>query len=572
MERREAYGLECEIGVLMGRKEIKAVDLFCGAGGSSTGLAQACAAQDKSLKLFALNHWSVAIDTHSLNHPDATHLCESIDNVDPRKAVPWGRLDILIASPECTHHSRARGGKPVNDQSRASAWNILRWAEALYIDNILIENVREFEQWGPIGANGCPLKSKIGETFKAFIASLHSLGYNVEWKVLNAANYGDATTRERLFIMARRGGKKIVWPVPTHTRNGADTLFGETKKWRPAREIIDWSIEGKSIFRRKKPLADTTMQRIMAGLERFGGKDMKPFIVALRNTTMVRTVDQPLHTITAGGNHLALCEPFVLGQQSCSAPRSVDDPIPTVATKGAIALVEPFIVPFFGERAGQDPRVHDINQPLPTVTGQGAGALVQPFIIPLNHGKDDTRTHSVEKPMPTITSFDAWGVVQPFVVPIDHTGSKSVPARSAESPLPTVTAKERLALVEPYLVRFNKGYDAVSIDAPVPGITTKDKFGLAEPFVMAYYGNGENVTSVEQPLPTATARDRFALVEPDRYALDIRFRMLQPHELAGAMSFPSDYQFTGSREDRVKQIGNAVGVRMSQALCSSLIG
>src|SRR6266404_9126646 len=144
---------------------IEAVDLFCGAGGTSTGLAHACTFLGYQLKLVAINHWDVAIDTHSTNHPSTTHLCESVDNVDPRKTVPSGRLNILVASPECTHHSNARGGRPMSDQSRATAWAILRWAEALYIDNIIIENVREFKTWGPLGADGRPLKSKRGHTY-----------------------------------------------------------------------------------------------------------------------------------------------------------------------------------------------------------------------------------------------------------------------------------------------------------------------------------------------------------------------------------------------------------------------
>ena len=218
-----------------------------------------------------------------------------IGRVDPRKVIPGGRLALLVASPECTHHSKARGGKPVEDQRRSSAWHILRWAEAIYIDNILIENVEEFTKWGPISAKGKPLKSKKGETYIAFLNALKALGYRVEWKILNAADYGDATTRKRLFVMARRGNRKIIWPEPTHSHKGEVDLLGQKPKWRAAREIIDWSIQGESIYTRKKPLADNTMKRIYAGLEKFcgikfvypdapvqdGGEPSTPFIVAL---------------------------------------------------------------------------------------------------------------------------------------------------------------------------------------------------------------------------------------------------------------------------------------------------
>ena len=296
-------------------RSLKAVDLFCGAGGTSTGLIRACEALGYGVDLLAVNHWSVAIDTHARNHPGVRHVCANVDAVDPRRAVPGGRLDLLVASPECTHHSNARGGRPVSDQQRASAWHVLRWAEALHVDHVLIENVPEFQTWGPIGANGRPLKSKRGETYRAFLGALGSLGYRVEARVLNAADYGDPTTRRRLFIMARRGNRRPVWPAPTHSRDGKD-LFGMQPRWRPARDIIDWSIAGRSIFQRKKALAAATLRRIEAGLRRFGGPALEPFLVVLRNHSVGRSLDDPAPTVTTSGAHLALCQPFVLPQQS----------------------------------------------------------------------------------------------------------------------------------------------------------------------------------------------------------------------------------------------------------------
>lgn len=521
----------------MKRRTVVAADLFCGAGGTSSGLWHACQELGAKLELLAINHWNVAISTHQANHPHARHLCESLDNVDPRKAVPSGRLNLLVASPECTHHSNARGGKPMSDQSRASAWHILRWAEALYIESIIIENVREFRSWGPLGSDGRPLKSKQGETFSAFLNALSSLGYAVEHRVLNAANYGDPTTRERLFIVARRGGRKVVWPEQSHAQNN-ETLFGNLKPWRPAREIIDWGIPGESIFSRKKPLAPATLARIEAGLRKFGGANAEPFLVILRNHADGRSLDSPVPAITAGGNHIGLCEPFifahqrrgnqptsvdepiqtltasssdfalvepfVIGQQSGATPRSLEKPLPTIATDGAIALVEPFIVPFFGERSGQEPRTHSIDSPLPTVTGHGAGALVEPFIMPVNHGKNDKRAYSMDRPFPAVTTVDAWSVVEPFVVKYNGTAK----ARPLTEPLDTVT--------------------------------TKDRFGLVE-------------------------------TEQGPVKVDIRFRMLRPHELARAMSFGDDYKFSGNRELQVKQIGNAVPVRLAQALCHAVL-
>ena len=282
------------------QKKLRAADLYCGAGGTSSGLAAACTEIGLNLDLVAVNHWDIAIDTHSTNHPDARHYCSTVDSLDPRKVVPGGKLDLMIAAPECCHHSIARGGRPINDQSRASAWHILRWAELLHVNTILIENVREFRNWGPLTTRGRPIKSRKGETYLAFLQALRSLGYKVEDRILNAADYGDATTRERLFIIARRGRKNIKWPEPSHAKVQKDNQlldFG-LEPWRPAKEIIDWSIEGQSIFTRKRPLKPTTIARIVAGLQKFGGVNAEPFLVMLRGTGTVRSVDRPLPTIT----------------------------------------------------------------------------------------------------------------------------------------------------------------------------------------------------------------------------------------------------------------------------------
>jgi DNA (cytosine-5)-methyltransferase 1 len=316
---------------------IRAADLFCGAGGTSTGLAHACRDLGLGLDLVAVNHWDVAIRTHTANHPFARHLCSDLDTVSPRTAVPSGRLDLMVASPECTHHSNARGGRPVTDQKRASAWHVLRWAEAIYVDNLLVENVREFRDWGPVGVGGRPMKTHKGETYRAFLAALSSLGYRVEDRILNAADYGDPTTRERLFILARRGNHRISWPEPSHSENPG--LHRKTEQWKAAREIIDWALPSQSIFARKRPLSPATMNRIIAGLRRFGGPQLEPFLVILRGTGTARSIERPVPAVTAQGQHLGLCEPFLLQQQSGGAPRATSRPVPTVAAKDRLGLV-----------------------------------------------------------------------------------------------------------------------------------------------------------------------------------------------------------------------------------------
>jgi len=285
--------------------KLLAADLFCGAGGTSTGLVEAALQSGHTMDLTAVNHWPVAVDTHSENHPAARHLCASLDSLNPRALFQEGELDILWASPECTHHSIARGGKPVNDQSRATAWCVVRWAEALRPAVILIENVKEFANWGPIGTNGKPLKRKKGDIFKSWIKALESIGYRVEWRVLCAADYGDPTTRRRLFIYAVRGSAPICWPDPSHHHAGESGLT----PWIPAREIIDWTDKGRSVFTREKPLAEKTMRRILIGLEKYG-LVAQPYLVKYYGSGIAKDVQSPLDTVTTKPRY-GLCQPIV---------------------------------------------------------------------------------------------------------------------------------------------------------------------------------------------------------------------------------------------------------------------
>lgn len=357
---------------------IRAADLFCGAGGSSTGLRRVADALGARLDLTAVNHWPTAVETHAANHPEARHVCENLDGIDARK-VTGGKLDLLWASPECTHHSTARGGKPVHDQSRSTAWHVLRWAEALRPRWVIVENVPEFQTWGPLGANDRPLASRKGQIFASWVQGLRSIGYHVEYRVLNAADYAAATSRRRLFVVARLDGGRargpIAWPVPTHAAAGSSSLFDDVQPWRGAREVIDWRLQGTSIFGRKKPLAENTLRRIAAGARKFWGVDLTPFLVAMEHGGRVLDLDKPLPTITtAKGGAFGVVEPFLLGQQSGAEGRAVSDPAPTVATKGAISLIEPFLVAFYGSGAN----VETIRQPLRTVTTKDRFGLVQP--------------------------------------------------------------------------------------------------------------------------------------------------------------------------------------------------
>jgi DNA (cytosine-5)-methyltransferase 1 len=329
------------------KKTFEVVDMFCGAGGESTGISQAAEAQDMKIHLTAINHWERAIETHAANHPSAEHLCQSVEHIDPVKAVPGRRLDLLWASPECTHFSVARGGRPRSDQSRASAWLVLKWLSELYVERVIIENVPEFLSWGPLDAAGHPIQSQKGKTFRAFVSSLRSLGYSVDWRLLTAADYGDPTTRRRLFIQAVKGRKRIVWPQATHM-DGAANLLG-CQPWRTARDIIDWSLPGASIFNRKKPLADATMRRIAAGIEKYWKDCARPFLAVLYGTSTAQSLNMPLSAVTASGAHHALIEPFIITVNHSGGDNrnfSLDRTMPTICAGGkSHGLVEPFLEP-----------------------------------------------------------------------------------------------------------------------------------------------------------------------------------------------------------------------------------
>jgi len=535
-------------------------DLFCGAGGTSSGLVDACAELGLELQLVAINHWDVAIETHKASLPGVEHFCCDIGDVDPRQVFPGGRLRLLVASPECTHFSNARGGEPVTNQKRASVKYVLRWLGALEVEDVLIENVPEFRHWGPLhrkGPNvGKPITRRKGEFFNRFLSKMRNLGYTVDWRILCAADYGDATSRRRLFIRARKGTRPIVWPEPSHSAKGEETLFGRLPAYHTAREIIDWSNKGSSIFNRAKPLSPNTMRRIMAGLVKFSGL---PFVLpdeGLYRGNAPRSMDEPLQTVTSrGAGHLV--QPFVLGQQSNAAPRSVDEPLPTVAGAGAISLIEPFILAT-GQTGGNGDRVRSVDEPVPTIVGKaelclvepfivgaggpsGAGrpqsvdqplgtvmgedhrALMQPFLVPYHRERvgQRGRTHSVDEPIPTVAT-SPFGLVEPFLVAF-HSEKEGGAARVSpiDKPLPTLTTEPRFGVAEPFLVKLYGTSDSAGIDEPAPTITGHGgHLGVAEPFIVqlehssAASGDERRVHGVDQPLPTLTAQAAFAIAEP----------------------------------------------------------
>ena len=519
---------------------LRAVELFCGAGGTTTG-----AEQSGRVKVqLAVNHWPTAITTHRNNHPHVRHVCAPIDLVDPRDFIGQG-LNVVMASPECIFHSNARGGKPVDDQRRATAWCVPRWAEVLRPKWLIIENVREFQDWGPLGSNHRPLASKKGEIFEAWINSLRALNYHVEWKLLNAADYGGATKRIRLFIVARLGHSKkpIPWPEITHPKGS----------WTPAAAIIDWAIPCPSIFGRKRPLADKTLRRIEIGLRKFCGPGAEPFIVKMRGTNNAVSTGDPLPTVTGGGNHEGLAMPFtVMLSHLSDRVTPLGDPLPTITTAkgGEQAIVKPFFMPRQGHYdCRRDKPSKSLNEPLPTITANhGPGQLVMPFVSTFHNGPDGERRNSgMDEPLPTVDTQNRHAVVAPFMVDANHGETDRSPG----------------GRVHP-------------IDQPIGALSTKNGKSLVLPFLTEYFANG-GPRSVEEPLSVVTTKHRHGLAMAQLVQtmgelgiVDVGFRMLEPHELAAAQGFPSGYEIYGTKADQVKQIGNSVHTAVARALCTSI--
>lgn len=353
------------------------IDLFCGAGGESCGIHEAFARRDEHVKLFAVNHWVTACETHAANFPSDECICQDITTMIPRNLVKDGQpVELMWASPACTHHSVARGGKPMDDQSRCTPFNVLEWCSELNVKRLIVENVPEFLAWGPLGPDMRPVQSQKGLFFGQFVSYLRGIGYHVDWRVLNAADFGAPTTRRRLFIQAvkKGSGKQLVWPNATNTESPEADLFGSIlRPWVPASEVIDWSIPCQPIDDRERPLAPKTMQRIMSGIAKYWGEHAEPFLVRYNGGEhRHHPISAPVPTLDTS-NRYGLVQPMILPQQSGAIARPTDRPCPTVATAGAISLIQPLIMEYYGN--GQ---CKPVTEPLGTVTCKERFALVKP--------------------------------------------------------------------------------------------------------------------------------------------------------------------------------------------------
>ena len=533
------------------------IDNFAGGGGASTGIELATGRAVDA----AINHDPDAILMHQTNHPQTRHYCESVWDVDPWEVTRGRPVGLAWFSPDCKHFSKAKGSKPVDRNIRGLAWIVLKWAGTVKPRVIILENVEEFQTWGPV-RKGKPMKSRRGETFRKWKGQLQALGYEIDHRELVAADYGAPTIRKRFFLIARCDGKPIIWPERTHApKDSEEVKNGKCKPWRGAAEIIDWTIPCPSIFdttdeikekysiRAIRPLAVNTQKRIARGIEKF----------VLQNK-------------------------------------------------------EPFIVPIgYGERKGQAPRVHDINEPLSTVVGSGKQYLAMPSLIQYHTEQSErVRGQGMDEPIMTLDAANRYGLSVAYLAEYFQNGRPL----DVNSPLHTSTTKDRECLCMAHMEKFfSGGYTGNGSDAntPLGTVTAVDHNGLVETFISKFYKTGIG-QKPDEPLHTVTtsaghfgivtvkmnrsemnlhhwnevrellnaycgyaiAADEILLLDVNGtmyFISDIGLRMLTPRELYAANGFPPDYiidhDYTGKAYGKTKQVarcGNAVPPPFAEAL------
>lgn len=592
------------------------VDLFCGFGGTTKGFVLAKLMQQNIAKVIAcINHDPKAIKSHWLNNQDVKHFEEDIRTLDLTELntlakhyqtiFPDAKL-ILWASLECTNFSKAKGGQPRNADSRTLADHLERYITALDPDFIQIENVVEFMSWGPLDEKGKPISRKNGSDWMRWRKNICSLGYKDDWKELNSADFGAYTSRNRLFGIFAKEYLPITWPLPTHAKKPSKlSMYGDLKKWMPVKDVLNFSDEGESIFTRKKPLSDNTLERIYAGLLKYIANGDKAFISKYFSGTHAnKTVVEPIsmlkyNSTDKNGKHY---------------PPSLEEPSPVVTTRDALGIIQG---EFLVQRNSGKPesKLVDVNSPARTITATGGNQdLVQAKFLSAYHG-NGANVSSVENPSPTIPTKDSIALVQPeYLINYNHSSETN----DVNEPSPTLVTRDKLGLVQPeyFIDKQYGGYkNNQSIDQPAGSILSNDKHALvkAEAFIMpTNYDNSPK--SIDEPAPTITAsRKHHYLINPswggnpgdinepccvivarqDKAPLyfvqvesgtvsiavfdndseisikikqfmaafglvDIKMRMLKVPELLKIQGFPENYKMVGNQSDQKKFIGNSV--------------
>lgn len=542
------------------------IDLFCGAGGTSTGVEKARLENEQCAKVIAcVNHDANAIASHAANHPDALHFTEDIrklelspmvEHLAKCKAQYPDAYIVLWASLECTNFSKAKGGQPRDADSRTLAEHLFRYIEAIEPDYIQIENVEEFMSWGDMDKNGKPISMDKGRLYQKWVRNVKKYGFDFDYRILNAADYGAYTTRKRFFGIFAKKGLPITFPEPTHCKNGRKDMFSSLERWKPVKEVLDFSDEGETIFR-AKPLAEKTLERIYAGLVKFvaGGKDA--FLV--KYNSMSRT-----------GKY--------------NAP-GVDEPCPVVATQNRLGVAQ---VCFLSKQFSGHPESKNVSveEPAGTITCRDHHAFVS-----AHYGNGFNR--SVNEPSATVTTKDRLSLVTPRFIANEYSGGGQHTSIDNICPAILTNPKQKLITCKPWIMNTSFSNIGSSIEEPAQTITANRKWH----YLMNPQFNSAG-RSVDNPCFTLIARmDKMppylVVTETGRVAVeiydtdspmtrkikefmalygivDIKMRMLRIPELKKIMGFPEDYMLIGTQADQKKFIGNAVEVNMARVLCEAL--
>lgn len=535
-------------------KQLLYIDLFCGAGGTSTGVNSARLHDEQCAEVIAcVNHDAKAIASHAANHPNALHFTEDIRTLELsplnvhiakcREENP-DALIVLWASLECTNFSKAKGGQPRDADSRTLAEHLFRYIEAITPDYIQIENVEEFMSWGSLDENGRPLSKDRGRSYVRWVNKVKRYGYDYEYRIMNAADYGAYTSRKRFFGIFAKHGLPIVFPEPTHSKTGEAGLFHDTEKWKPVRDVLDFDDEGKSIFNREKPLSEKTLERIYAGLIKFVAGGKTAFMVKY-NSVNQKT-----------GKYV---------------PPSLDNPCPTVATQSRLALAS---VAFLSKQYSGEPESKNISveEPAGTIT-----TIDHHAFISVHYGNGFNT--SCNSPAATLTARDKMSLVQTTFLDMQY--GNGTPA-SIESVAGTVTTnpKHHLVTVKPWIMDTNFDNVGSSVNEPSRVITANRKhhylmnpqFSASEdnyiPPFLVIGGDGRVAISIYET-------DSAMMVKIKEFMalygiIDIKMRMLKIAELKKIMGFPEDYVLVGTQADQKKFIGNAVEVNIARSWCEAL--
>ena len=568
-----------------------------------------------------MNHDKNAIASHAANHPDALHFTEDIRTLELSSLVahvnrmkqiyPEAHV-VLWASLECTNFSKAKGGLPRDADSRTLAEHLFRYIEALNPSYIQIENVEEFMSWGDMDANGKPISKDKGRLYERWKRNVKSYGYEFEHKILNAADYGAFTSRRRFFGQFAAKGLPITWPEPSHCKDGKIDMFCNLEKWRPVKDVLDLQDEGESIFNRKKPLADKTLERIFAGLVKFvaGGKDSfmikwnsmsrnggynasgidEPCpVVSCQNRLGIANVhflskyysgdpdsknipvSGPAHTIKCKDNHALVTSDFLAAYYSNGDnTSSVNSPCPTVSTKDRFNYVQPqFLCSYNFNDAGKD-----INAPSPTILTKDRLSLIAPVFIDQQYGQ--SKPASANQPLGCVTANPKYALVTPWLMNTNFSNVGS----SLEQPAQTITANRK----HHYLM--NPQYQSAGSSIDNPCFTLIARMDKTPPYfistkhgVYAFHNYYGWLSEVIQKRPVFIFKDVDSLCPPIwkiinfmvlYQIVDIKMRMLKIPELKRIMGFPEDYVLIGTQAEKKKYIGNAVEVNMARVLCEAV--